>query len=854
MGVLDIEYSSGNGALEELLLSIDRPGDFCAHGKLFAPMPRLEVEGVGLLSFPVPDMQVRALIAAAEPAPYGKGPDTLVDTSVRDCRQIDAARIRLSGGAWRDTFERILDSAATGLGCRAERLDARLYKLLVYEPGGFFAAHRDTEKTHRMIATLTISLPVAGGGGELIVRHREREVAIDMNAEEPSELAFAAFYADSSHEVSPIHEGHRLSLVFNLCIRAGDEDTPRRAPDFTSHADRIAARLAAWRDRPDASDKLVWLLDHDYSEAGLSFDTLKNVDAALARILAPAAARADCELYAAIVHATASGGATYDGQYVESWGDSDDEDAGDMEMDEAHDSRVWLDGWAGRDGRRPPFEEIPVLPGELLPQGALDDAEPDNQWLHEATGNEGVTLERAYRRAAFVIWPRSKTLDVIASTGVAGAVDWVAAELDGNGGTADERIGRLFTKLIGLWPTDGDHDRDRAERSRMLDLLSGIGDEARTRRFLLDVVLSRYRPGDNEHLPAAIGIVGPDAAERFLANLATAHVTRHPGPVFALLRVIQEQGRESAAAAWGDALRKSVHAALRALCEALAGRTEDDEEDEPKAAFDAIEGTALEDEDWVEDDWPEEDDDPQAAEPERPQSLVDTFRDLFASRAGGAIRRTAWSLGEETIRDAFALAWRCGLSADAARAATLVVRLPEVVAPDRTLPAALRDLHREEDLPDTAPYAALWGCAAESLLGRSAAPPDEPRDWKIASDRGCGCQHCAELRAFCDDPDARVARFPLREELRRHLEMIIRTRRLDIAPVTERKGRPYTLVCTKNRASHRRRLAEYAEDISRMESLARSAPGGAQAARCATDLARLREAVAAGKPAGRGRA
>ena len=528
MGVLDLEYNSGNGALEELLLSIDRPGDFCAHGKLFAPMPRLEVEGVGLLSFPVPDIQVRALIAAAEPAPYGKGPDTLVDTSVRDCRQIDAARIHVSGGAWGDTFKRILDSAAVGLGCRAERLDARIYKLLVYEPGGFFAAHRDTEKDDGMIATLSISLPVAGGGGELIVRHREREAAIDMNAEEPSELAFAAFYADCAHEVRPVREGHRLSLVFNLCVRAGDEDTPRQAPDFTSHADRIAARLAAWRDRPDASDKLVWMLDHDYSEAGLSFDTLKNADAALARTLAPAAARADCELYAAIVHASARGGATYDGDYVDGWEDWDDMDAGDMEMDEAYETRVWLDGWAGRDDRRPPFDEVPVLSGELLPQGALDDAEPDNQWLHEATGNEGVTLERAYRRAAFVIWPRSRTLDVIASTGVDNAVDWVAAELDSNGGTADERIGHLFTKLIDLWPTDGSHDDDRAERGRVLDLLSGIGDEARTRRFLLDVVLSRYRPGDNEHLPAAIGIVGPDAAERLLADLATAHVTRHP--------------------------------------------------------------------------------------------------------------------------------------------------------------------------------------------------------------------------------------------------------------------------------------------------------------------------------------
>ena len=667
MGVLDIEYNSGNGALEELLRSVDRPGDFCAHGKLFAPMPRLEVEGVGLLSFPVPDMQVRALIAAAERAPYGRGPDTLVDTSVRDCRQIDSARIHVSGGAWGDTFARILDSAAAGLGCRTNRLEARLYKLLVYEPGGFFAAHRDTEKADGMIATLTISLPVAGAGGELIVRHREREASIDMNAEEPSELAFAAFYADCAHEVRPVREGHRLSLVFNLCVRTGDEDTPRRAPDFSSHADRIAARLAAWRDRPDASDKLVWILDHDYSEAGLSFDTLKNVDAALARALAPAAARADCELYAVIVHASARGGATYDGEYVDGWGDWDDKDPDDMEMEEAYDTRVWLDGWAGRDGRPPPFEEVPVLPGELLPQGALDDAEPDNQWLHEATGNEGVTLERAYRRAAFVIWPRSKTLDVIASAGVEGAVDWVAAELDGNGWTADERIGHLFTKLIGLWPTDGDPEHDRAERGRVLDLLTGIGDEARTRRFLLDVVLSRYRPGDNEHLPAAVEIVGPDAAERFLANLATAHVTRHPGPVLALLRIMQQQDRESAAAAWGGALRKSVHAALLAVCEALAARTGDDGKDEPKTAPKAVEATAIEDEDWFEDDWSEEDDDPQAAEPGRPASLTDTFRNLFASRAGGVFRRNAWSLDGETVRDAFALAWRCGLTADAER-------------------------------------------------------------------------------------------------------------------------------------------------------------------------------------------
>ena len=55
MGTFDIDYAGNHAALEQLLQSVDRPGDFCTHGRLFAPMPRLEVKNVGLLSFPVPD-------------------------------------------------------------------------------------------------------------------------------------------------------------------------------------------------------------------------------------------------------------------------------------------------------------------------------------------------------------------------------------------------------------------------------------------------------------------------------------------------------------------------------------------------------------------------------------------------------------------------------------------------------------------------------------------------------------------------------------------------------------------------------------------------------------------------------
>ncbi len=789
MGIVDTEYGFSHEPLERLLRSIDRPGDFYAHGRLFAPMPRLEVEGAGMLSFPVPEGQVRALIEAAERAPYGKGPETLVDTSVRDCRQIGAERIRLGGGAWADTFAGILEAAAKGLGCPSERLDAQLYKLLVYEPGGFFSAHRDTEKTDGMIATLSLSLPVAGAGGELVVRHRGHEVAIDMNAGEPSELAFAAFYADCTHEIRPVLEGHRLSLVFNLCLHPGDTDTPREPPDYTGQIDGIVEQLVEWHHDEDSTDKLVWLLDHEYSASGLSFDTLKNADATLADVLAQAADRADCDLYAAIVHIEEHGDAILCGDYVSSWS-WDEDDVPDMKIGELYNSERWLGGWAGRDGRRPPFDDIPLEADELLPHGALDDAEPDEQRLHEASGNEGVSLERAYRRAAFVLWPRSKTLNIVASAGLDGAAAWVAEALDRNGGAADDRIRDLVSRLIDLW-TSARKAHSEESPARMLGLLCAIGDDAHTTRFLREVVLSGYRGGENEALAAAMTGIGPDATGRFLPDLVEAHFAQRPADTLALLRRLGgEHGESARPAAWSAALREGVRAAISALPAALADRTK------------------------------------------------------ARAPAWGSARSK--SIGKAVIRDLFALAWRCGLANETEAAAGIIVRHSRAVAPDRVLPAALRELHREAGLAGTAAFASLWGHATDFLLARSATPPEVPRDWTIAADIKCRCEHCEKLRAFCKDPVAETGRFPLRQDLRDHLHQTIDRLRLDIDHVTERRGRPYTLVCTKNRASHKRRLAEYAKDVSSMRSLVGSAPGGeTQAELCAADLERLRQAIAA---------
>lgn len=94
---MDFNYRNVSARLEEIIRSIDRPGDFCTRGRISRPMPKLEVEDVGRLSFPVPEPQVRKLVEAADQAPYGKGSHTLVDLSVRNCLEIKAALEMIPG-------------------------------------------------------------------------------------------------------------------------------------------------------------------------------------------------------------------------------------------------------------------------------------------------------------------------------------------------------------------------------------------------------------------------------------------------------------------------------------------------------------------------------------------------------------------------------------------------------------------------------------------------------------------------------------------------------------------------------------------------------------------------------------
>jgi hypothetical protein len=71
----------------------------------------------------------------------------VIDLAVREALQIDASRIILSA-AWQARMQQIARESTVALGLDAAALgvQARLYKLVAYQPNGHFKPHKDTEK------------------------------------------------------------------------------------------------------------------------------------------------------------------------------------------------------------------------------------------------------------------------------------------------------------------------------------------------------------------------------------------------------------------------------------------------------------------------------------------------------------------------------------------------------------------------------------------------------------------------------------------------------------------------------------------------------------------------------------
>ena len=73
-----------------------------------------------------------------------------------------------------------------------------------------------------MFGSLVIVYPTPHKGGELVLRHKDREWSFDANAmmsfQSTPSLAYVAFYSDIEHEVLKITSGFRVTVTYNLYL------------------------------------------------------------------------------------------------------------------------------------------------------------------------------------------------------------------------------------------------------------------------------------------------------------------------------------------------------------------------------------------------------------------------------------------------------------------------------------------------------------------------------------------------------------------------------------------------------------------------------------------------------------
>ena len=133
-------------ALFRSISKVHSSGSFATFGIIdnFAN-PGISVDPIGTVRLPLSEDDAHALIQLSCQAPFGKGTETLVDESIRKTWQIDAAKITFRNKGWDVCLERIVRNVAEKLGVTggSSNVHAELYKMLLYEKGAMFKAHKE---------------------------------------------------------------------------------------------------------------------------------------------------------------------------------------------------------------------------------------------------------------------------------------------------------------------------------------------------------------------------------------------------------------------------------------------------------------------------------------------------------------------------------------------------------------------------------------------------------------------------------------------------------------------------------------------------------------------------------------
>ena len=248
-------------------------GGLLTHAEL-PNCPLIHVNGYGLLPFPLIKTTVDSIKPLCKQSPYGMGEETLVDITVRNSYQLDPSQFEIKNNLFSTQLDRIIQKKIkSDLGLEGANICGKIYKLLIYETGGKFDEHKDTEKEDNMFGTLIVQLPSVFTGGDLVVKHLQSSKTFENSSQGSStHCKFVAHYASCPHQLNEVTSGYRAALIYSLCW---DGNGMKPSPYVAStYAVKLTNTMNLLMDLTEVS-YICLGLEYEYSDASVKGKSLK---------------------------------------------------------------------------------------------------------------------------------------------------------------------------------------------------------------------------------------------------------------------------------------------------------------------------------------------------------------------------------------------------------------------------------------------------------------------------------------------------------------------------------------------------------------------------------------------------
>lgn len=420
------------------LEAIEAKGSFCTQIQLPCKDIDIKINKLGILSNPISESQIQELISKAKPAKFGWKDQTILDENVRKTWEIKKNHINIPAKQWKKTFEPLLEKFKAQLGLpRNSKLKAELHNMLIYEPGCFFKTHQDSEKTNGMVASMVVILPTEYEGGDLIIHHKGETQSFTSSFSKVPKLSCIAFYADCHHEITKLISGYRVALTYNLILEGYNGDFQAI---FEENFDkRLGLALQNYfipsrslnQTAHETVPKLVYLLDHQYTQAGLSWNSLKNLDHDRVTAILSFTDNLGLDAFLAIADVRECWECEYD-KYHRS---SDYDEENHPETSYILLTEITLDHLIDIKGN--PFELSNFTPrsSEICWTGGNENFDPYESEYEGWMGNYGNTVDRWYKRAAIVLWKKQDHYAILFEADPKGFMDKVFSLMESEDGT-----------------------------------------------------------------------------------------------------------------------------------------------------------------------------------------------------------------------------------------------------------------------------------------------------------------------------------------------------------------------------------------------------------------------------------